>query len=806
MPAPHATTSVWATLARRAALLAAVLACADETGPAPPGIPASMEIVGGDAQSGEVGTELPAPLVVRVRDSAGTVVPNQIVNFRVTAGGGSVFAGVSLTNSAGLAQDRWTIGTSTADSQRVEARAVDNNTGQPLTFAVFAATALPGPPFAAAKVAGDSQTAAMGLALPESLSVRIADRFGNPVPGVDVTWSVQRGGGTVSPSSVTSGSMGQARTAFMLGPRLDSTHVARASVAALAPADFVAVATLPATALIAPTGGDGQTGTVQSTLPESLEVTVRLVDGRAVRGSAVTWSTTDTSARLDPQVGVTDSAGRARVRWLLGRIAGVQRADATTASLAPATFTATATPGPAVGLAKTAGDDQVGFAFEPLPDTVVAKVEDQYGNGVPGIVVSWQVTAGGGTVNAPSSTSDGAGLTGVRWTLGADAGPDSLVATAPGIAPTTFAATTALPVIAIDASVWGGGQAHTCAVTNDNRGYCWGANWAGQLGDGTTNASLVPQAVVGGLAFQTIAVGSSHTCALTTAGDVYCWGANVYGERGDGTPPSGNPSNIAVAPVRVVGGLTWTAVTTDLEYTCGLATTGQAYCWGRWRQGAGGNSTPLPVDTNLTFTTLHAGQGHACGLTAAGEAYCWGNDYYGQIGDSGGPSSPFANAATRVRTSLTFTAIAPSEDHTCAIATTGTGYCWGKNDIGQLGDSTLTNNLAPSRVAGGFTWTRLAGGAQHTCGISGANAQAYCWGRGYEGQNGNGTFGPFGVANWPRYVERLHRYQSLAAGFSHTCGVREDGAALCWGDNAAGQLGTGTTTPSAVPVRVKGPT
>jgi len=97
-----------------------------------------MSVVSGDGQQGTPGAELPDPLVVRVEDARGRPVPGQIVNFRVVSGGGSVFAGAAISNRNGLAQERWTLGF--GDLQRVEARAIDPATGDPLTFAVFTAT------------------------------------------------------------------------------------------------------------------------------------------------------------------------------------------------------------------------------------------------------------------------------------------------------------------------------------------------------------------------------------------------------------------------------------------------------------------------------------------------------------------------------------------------------------------------------------------------------------------------------------------------------------------------------------------
>src|SRR6266513_4938886 len=100
----------------------------------------SLSVIGGDNQSGPPGAELPAPLVARVEDSRGHTVAGQVVNFRVVSGGGSVFAGVSISGRDGIVQERWTLGFSGV--QQVEARAVDPATGAKLTFAVFNATVL----------------------------------------------------------------------------------------------------------------------------------------------------------------------------------------------------------------------------------------------------------------------------------------------------------------------------------------------------------------------------------------------------------------------------------------------------------------------------------------------------------------------------------------------------------------------------------------------------------------------------------------------------------------------------------------
>jgi len=85
------------------------------------------------------------------------------------------------------------------------------------------------------------------------------------------------------------------------------------------------------------------------------------------------------------------------------------------------------------------------------------------------------------------------------------------------------------------------GDYHTCGLTARGKAYCWGYNYNGQLGDGTTNYSSGvngPQRVIGGLTFASIRGGGYHTCGLTARGKAYCWGYNGYGQLGDGTTNS----------------------------------------------------------------------------------------------------------------------------------------------------------------------------------------------------------------------------------------------------------------------------
>lgn len=191
--------------------------CTEATSPAPVGVPAAVVVLVGDAQQGTVGQELPEPLAVRVEDGDGRPVEGQAVNFIVVAGGGSIFAGSANTNANGEARERWTLGTIASDSQRVEARAVDSETGARLVFATFHATALPDRPDSLAIVTGTGEGGVVGQPLVDSVAVRIFDRYGNPVPDADVAWTSDDPGSSLDPSSSVTDSTGVARSEWRLG-------------------------------------------------------------------------------------------------------------------------------------------------------------------------------------------------------------------------------------------------------------------------------------------------------------------------------------------------------------------------------------------------------------------------------------------------------------------------------------------------------------------------------------------------------------------------------------------------------------
>ena len=206
----------------------------------------------------------------------------------------------------------------------------------------------------------------------------------------------------------------------------------------------------------APVSGNGQSGTVGQPLPNPIRVLV-LRDGQPEPGATVTWSASGTGASVTPASNTTDAQGLAQVTWTLPQGAGARTASAAVAGAngSPVSFSATALPGPATNLVLRSGNAQSGEAGTLLPLPLKVKATDQFGNGVDGIVVSWQVTGGGGSVASPTSTTDTTGAT-VAWTLGATVGAQTAQGAVAGLtgSPVAFTATgTPPPPPTVDVSV-----------------------------------------------------------------------------------------------------------------------------------------------------------------------------------------------------------------------------------------------------------------------------------------------------------------------------------------------------------------
>jgi len=390
--------------------------------------------------------------------------------------------------------------------------------------------------------------------------------------------------------------------------------------------------------------------------------------------------------------------------------------------------------------------------------------------------------------------------------------------------------------------------------------YSWGNNLYGELGDGTVGDKYNPVRVLKGEALSSDTDGNYLTplspgdgpCALGKSGYVYCWGPNFNGQIGDGTTVT------RLTPVKVLKGEAAPEDTDGtyltnikqllkkmLEYTCALSYSGNVYCWGSGTNYQLGHGTtteshvPLrvfkgeavPEDTDGTYLTnikqIGGGEGTVCALSYSGYVYCWGALY-----STSSPTRVVKGEAIPEDTDGTYLrnirelAIGGIR-HVCAVSYNNIPYCWGENNYGQLGIGGYSIvPVAPVRVVKGeaipedtdgtylINIHHISAGGHSTCAVS-LNNIPYCWGNNDRGQLGVGSSGD--TWSYPRRVLKgeatpddndgtyLTNVAQISISRYSACFLSNYTNVYCSGSNSDGQLGNGTTIASSVPVRVLNP-
>lgn len=350
------------------------------------------------------------------------------------------------------------------------------------------------------------------------------------------------------------------------------------------------------------------------------------------------------------------------------------------------------------------------------------------------------------------------------------------------------------------------GSGLTCGVTPTGAGLCWGLGASGELGNGQNSNRNKPTQVSGGIQWRAIYPTAAAACGISTGGVVYCWGESMTNGPPTNTPQPASP------------GFVFDSLTVGATHVCAHNAGSPAFCWGRNNLGELGDGTvnlraaPTAVLGGLSFRSLSAGTEYTCGIAVNQDAYCWGQGANGQTGDGMFFSNPHQPAL--VLGGLKFLSVHAASIHTCGIATSGAGYCWGDDSFGQLGDGAFTPHAQPVPVGGGLTFISIdgatnlgSGGETHTCGVA-TSGTAYCWGHPADGVLGDGSTM---VRADPGAVSGSISFQSVTTGFGlntplarHSCGLSSTGTAYCWGYNVTGALGDGTNSQRSVPTLVLG--
>jgi adhesin/invasin len=387
-------------------------------------------------------------------------------------------------------------------------------------------------------VAGDGQSATAGSAVVIAPSVRVRDESQNPVAGVVVTFAVTAGGGSIVPATtVTTDANGLATlTSWTLGASV-GTNTLEASVAGLtgSPVLFTATGTAGGATQLAISGGNNLTGPVGTTLGTAHEVRVTDANGNPVAGVSITWAAVG-GGSVAPLASVTDADGRATAVRTLGGTAGAQTTTATTTiggGPVSVTFTVTATVGGATQMALAGGDLQVDSVGSTLATPLAVVVRDALNNPVPGVLISWSVVDGGGSISPATSTTDAAGIATASWTLGtATSATDSTqLARASGVgSPVNFVATsrpggvsvaqTTVAVSPASVAASRGTPATVTVTARDRFGNMVPGRTVTLSASGVGNTIAQPAAVTGANGITTGAIGATASGVRTIVASV----------------------------------------------------------------------------------------------------------------------------------------------------------------------------------------------------------------------------------------------------------------------------------------------
>lgn len=327
------------------------------------------------------------------------------------------------------------------------------------------------------------------------------------------------------------------------------------------------------------------------------------------------------------------------------------------------------------------------------------------------------------------------------------------------------------------------GDGFTCGI-RDGRVWCWGLDRGHLLARGDPTHRPTPHAIDGFDGVTEIATGLGHTC-FTSAGTMRCCGANLVGQIGNGGVPREEslPQLVAGAPASLF------ALGAGTDTTCARDAS-VVWCWGANDAEQGGIGTGMQVLQVATtmgepvmYDEIEGGRSTMCGRTG-GVVHCWGSNARGQLGDGSGVGTRASR--TQVAAISGASALAFGDDHACVIEV-GSVRCWGAGGDGRLGPSDAGDAFTPITVPDIADALEIGAYGTRTCVVR-RKSGIWCWDAG---------------APDPAPVPGTESAVEVTVGAAHGCFVAVDRSVHCWGSNRAGQLGDGTRTDRATPVRVE---
>lgn len=350
------------------------------------------------------------------------------------------------------------------------------------------------------------------------------------------------------------------------------------------------------------------------------------------------------------------------------------------------------------------------------------------------------------------------------------------------------------------------GKRNACAISHDGVLLCWGDNSGGWIFS-QHHAGAVPTptriALPNNQKWKSVHVGNSETiCGLSESNRAWCWGNHHLGSYF--TTTSRTPIE-----VEFPSGVTLSDVQSGSSVGCATTSTQQLWCWGDAHYLGDGSTDPvripvhIPMPDNSPIATFDVGVLGVCAVTTTPNMYCWGSNREGELGLGYAQQHPYSYSWTPILitppTGETWAKPAFGLERICAITTSGSGYCSGRNYEGSFGDGTTSNSyqFSKMRIPNDERITSIATGWYHTCVLT-ETGQMLCVGRGDYGELGTGT--TLGGRTWRApLVPNDVRFTTIGAGVAGTCALDTTGRVWCWGGLNWGSQGTGQVNATLFP-------
>ena len=346
------------------------------------------------------------------------------------------------------------------------------------------------------------------------------------------------------------------------------------------------------------------------------------------------------------------------------------------------------------------------------------------------------------------------------------------------------------------------GNGTVAAIKQDGALYTWGANDIGQMGIGTITAGMSTETQIGNSNnWQSVSAGHYYMLAIKTDGTLWAWGANFNGQLGDGTKINKS------SPIQIGTDTNWQIVYSGDRNASAIKTNGTLWAWGDNTDGQFGDGTttekliPTQIGIETNWMSISIGDNTVLALKTNGTLWAWGSNSSGQLGNGNFWGAYYTPA--QIGTDTNWQKIFSTWASSYAIKTNGTLWSWGSNQSGILGNGNTTNLNIPAQMGADNNWAHVDGHYTHITAIK-TTGTLWSWGTNDYGQLGNGT-----TTTTPTYTPTQlgtsTNWQTTSGDIWSNQALKTDGTRWAWGYNSSGQIGDGSSSNKNSPVTASCP-